>query len=112
MHSSVLQFFSFNTSCNRGRLLWNGLLFIGLVCFGLSPASRAALPPPPPAGGYPNGNTAEGSNALFSLTTGLNNTAVGSSVRARVARSLWRFPMAPNHRYGEKLALTSYSSLV
>jgi trimeric autotransporter adhesin len=32
---------------------------------------------PPPDGGYPNKNTAEGEDALFSLTTGLDNTAVG-----------------------------------
>ena len=32
---------------------------------------------PPPDGGYPNENTAEGENALFSLTTGEHNTAVG-----------------------------------
>ena len=32
---------------------------------------------PPPDGGYPNQTTAEGENALFSLTTGASNTAVG-----------------------------------
>jgi len=32
---------------------------------------------PPPDGGYANGNTAEGTNALMSLTTGKNNTAIG-----------------------------------
>src|ERR1043166_2607962 len=32
---------------------------------------------PPPDGGYPNQNTAEGEDALFSLTTGVENTAVG-----------------------------------
>ena len=32
---------------------------------------------PPPDGGYPNFTTAEGTNALFSLTTGAANTAVG-----------------------------------
>jgi hypothetical protein len=30
-----------------------------------------------PDGGYPNENTAEGDDALFSLTTGFDNTAVG-----------------------------------
>src|SRR5207244_3519795 len=32
---------------------------------------------PPPDGGYLGGNTAEGQDALLSLTTGLYNTAVG-----------------------------------
>src|SRR5438067_11283825 len=32
---------------------------------------------PAPDGGYPGGNTAEGQNALFSLTTGGYNTADG-----------------------------------
>jgi hypothetical protein len=50
-------------------------LFIVVVCFGFSPAVWAVNPPPD--GGYPNGNTAEGFDALFSLTTGVNNTAIG-----------------------------------
>src|SRR5690242_5437323 len=45
--------------------------------FALSPNGRAQLPPPAPDGGYPNNNTAEGTNALFSLTTGTDNTAIG-----------------------------------
>ena len=32
---------------------------------------------PPPDGGYSGNNTAEGQNALLSLSTGVNNTAVG-----------------------------------
>ena len=32
---------------------------------------------PAPDGGYPNGNTAEGQNALLSLSTGTFNTAIG-----------------------------------
>src|SRR5262249_44490413 len=50
---------------------------LGLVCFGFLPGTRAQLPSPTPDGGYPNNNTAEGTNALFSLTTGTDNTAVG-----------------------------------
>ena len=33
---------------------------------------------PPPDGGYPGQNTAEGQQALFSLTTGIHNTALGA----------------------------------
>ena len=40
-----------------------------------SPNVRAVTPAPD--GGYPNNNTAEGDDALFSLTTGTGNTAVG-----------------------------------
>ena len=53
------------------------LITIVLGCFGLSPAAQAQLPPPPPDGGYPGGNTAEGTGALLNLTTGAHNTAIG-----------------------------------
>lgn len=46
-----------------------------IICVGLLPKVDAVNPPPD--GGYPGGNTAEGANALLSLTTGLYNTAVG-----------------------------------
>jgi len=54
------------------------LVALAVGWFGLSPAARAV--DPPPDGGYPNFNTAEGDNALFSLdvTTAIGNTAVGS----------------------------------
>jgi len=48
---------------------------LAFLCFGLLPKMRALNPPPD--GGYPEGNTAEGQAALFSLTTGVANTAVG-----------------------------------
>ena len=50
-------------------------LFIILSAVAVSPALQAVVPPPD--GGYPGGNTAEGQNALFSLTSGGFNTAVG-----------------------------------
>ena len=46
-----------------------------LACFALSQQAQAVVPAPD--GGYPGGNTAEGQNALFSLTSGTYNTAVG-----------------------------------
>jgi hypothetical protein len=50
------------------------LITIALVCFGLLPKAQAVVPPPD--GGYPNFNTAEGQNALF--TGGSFNTATGA----------------------------------
>ena len=47
----------------------------GVLCICAANASSL----PPPDGGYPNGNTAEGLNALFSLTTGALNTALGGA---------------------------------
>src|SRR6266542_3363496 len=52
------------------------LLSVALLCFGLLPKAQAVVPSPD--GGYPGGNTAEGQNALFSLTTGNGNTATGA----------------------------------
>jgi Chaperone of endosialidase len=46
-----------------------------LICIRFSQIVHALSPPPD--GGYPGGNTAEGQNALFSLTSGGYNTAVG-----------------------------------
>jgi len=49
-----------------------------LLCtsyLALLPGAQAITPAPD--GGYPGGNTAEGQNALLSLTTGTYNTAVG-----------------------------------
>ena len=51
------------------------LIVFSLTCFGFLPKSEAVSPPPD--GGYAGGNTAEGQNALFSLTTGTYNTALG-----------------------------------
>jgi hypothetical protein len=46
-----------------------------LAWVGLSPNTEAVNPAPD--GGYPGGNTAEGQNALLSLTAGTYNTALG-----------------------------------
>ena len=48
---------------------------LALACFTLSPTARAVVPPPD--GGYPGFSTAEGTNALKNLTTGIGNTATG-----------------------------------
>ena len=58
-------------------LLRRALMFIPfvLMCVATLPGARAVSPAPD--GGYPNGNTAEGQNALLSLSTGTFNTAIG-----------------------------------
>ena len=52
------------------------LIALLLACFALSPAAQAV--DPPPDGGYPGDNTAEGTDALYSLTGGTENTALGA----------------------------------
>jgi len=56
------------------RTLLFVVLFV-LSCSAFFETAQAVSPPPD--GGYPGGNTAEGQNALLSLTTGTYNTAVG-----------------------------------
>jgi len=46
-----------------------------IACFAILQQARGVSPDPD--GAYPNGNTAEGSGALFSLTNGALNTALG-----------------------------------
>ncbi len=57
---------------------------LSLACFGLAQAVV-----PPPDGGYPGGNTAEGTNALLSLTTGQSNTAVGVNSLSSTTTGGW-----------------------
>jgi hypothetical protein len=58
--------------------LANYLAVVGIsfACFtGFAPKTFGVMPPPD--GGYPNKNTAEGQDALSSLTNGAANTANG-----------------------------------
>jgi len=61
-----------NASWQRALVLV--ALFLG--CFALLPGAQGQLTPPPD-GCYPNFTTAEGCDALNSLTTGSGNTAIG-----------------------------------
>jgi trimeric autotransporter adhesin len=62
------------------------LIPLVLACFALLPAARAQLPPPVPDGGYPGFNTAEGFNALLSVSSGTFNTALGfNTLRSDIA---------------------------
>ena len=58
---------------NRNITLTAMLVALGFLAL----AAKVQAVSPPPDGGYPNFTTAEGQNALFSLTTGAANTAVG-----------------------------------
>jgi Chaperone of endosialidase len=56
--------------------IFKAILFtFTLLCATAAPKAFAVVPAPD--GGYPGFNTAEGQNALLSLTTGIGNTAVG-----------------------------------
>jgi hypothetical protein len=63
---------SISRSPSRLALL---LISLVLACFTLPDTAHAVSPAPD--GGYPNGNTAKGQNALHSLTSGGYNTAIG-----------------------------------
>jgi hypothetical protein len=52
-------------------------LIIALVLAYCAHLPTAQAVVPPPDGGYPGFNTAEGDKALFGLSTGVANTAVG-----------------------------------
>jgi Chaperone of endosialidase len=60
------------------RLPWrSGFLRIAFALVWIALSQPAQAVDPPPDGGYPGQNTAEGEDALFSLTVGTENTAIG-----------------------------------
>src|SRR2546430_16857551 len=60
-----------------GRNEERALLIMMIGCLTLFAVAKASAVNPPPDGGHPGENTAEGTNALFSLTSGIDNTAIG-----------------------------------
>jgi uncharacterized coiled-coil protein SlyX len=60
-----------------GSLITSHYSLLTVLLLALSPAPKAFGVTPPPDGGYPGANTAEGTNSLFSLTSGVWNTALG-----------------------------------
>ena len=65
----------------KNRSITCATMLMALGSFALSPIAQAVVPAPD--GGYPGNNTAEGQNALLSLTSGTFNTAIGwSSLRS------------------------------
>jgi uncharacterized coiled-coil protein SlyX len=60
------------------KIIYLAVVGVLLACFtGFAPKAFGVTPPPD--GGYPSKNTAEGQDALFSLTNGTANTANGFS---------------------------------
>ena len=64
-----------NAAKSVGTKLSFFLIPVILAGLALPPMAQAVVPPPD--GGYAAENTAEGTDALFSLTTGTDNTAIG-----------------------------------
>jgi Chaperone of endosialidase len=80
---STLRFIT--ASIGRSSLR-HGVQILALGLFALPLITHAISPPPD--GGYPGGNTAEGQNTLFNLTSGGFNTAVGYlSLRSNTTNS-------------------------
>jgi trimeric autotransporter adhesin len=70
----LLSMKTFNQTQQPGKL--SAFVIATLLAWvGLLPNTKGVSPAPD--GGYPGGNTAEGQNALLSLTAGTYNTAVG-----------------------------------
>ena len=66
----------FGNSIKRSRFRRSLFLIpLALACFELLPKIHAVSLPP--EGSYPNQNTAEAEDSLFSLTTGADNTTMG-----------------------------------
>jgi Chaperone of endosialidase len=57
------------------NIIYPAFALCTFACFALLPTAHAVVPPPD--GGYPGFTTAEGTNALKNLTTGVGNTATG-----------------------------------
>ena len=57
------------------NIIYAAFALLAFACFAVLPTAQAVSPPPD--GGYSGQNTAEGQQALLSLTTGLWNTALG-----------------------------------
>src|SRR6478672_9254214 len=76
MHQPAqFQITNVETVVNRALMPRFLVIALSLAGFAFLPTLRAVLPAPD--GGYPGGNTAEGTNALFNLTSGTRNTALG-----------------------------------
>jgi hypothetical protein len=68
-------------------------LFFALLCIlGAGPKAQAV--DPPPGGGYPDGNTAVGTEALLDLTTGQDNLLSVSEPSLTIRKATLTPPLA------------------
>lgn len=92
-----------------------------MLIAGLALVTTSFAVDPPPDGGYPGSNTAEGEDALFSVTTATQNTAVGYHAlnastdlgdnTAVGARALENCTSAQNTAVGSQALLANNSAL-
>jgi trimeric autotransporter adhesin len=61
----------------KTNIIYSAFALLAFACLAVLPSALAVVPAPD--GGYPGENTAEGDDALFSLTTGADNTATGEA---------------------------------
>jgi DNA-binding beta-propeller fold protein YncE len=78
---------SMNSSSRHCETVAGLLIAFALAWFALSQTTQAVVLAW--AGGYSNGNPGEGDNALFSLTTGSSDTAIGLIDSTTSNRPLW-----------------------
>ncbi|PYK69505.1 MAG: hypothetical protein DME45_01870 [Verrucomicrobia bacterium] len=71
-----------HSGCRGNRALSLVAIILLAVCFSVFTGPEAFGVNPAPDGGYPGGNTAEGTDALLSLSSGTNNTAIGADALA------------------------------
>ena len=86
------------------------LIPVVLACFAPLPTQNAFALTPAPDGGYNGWNMAEGSGALFSLTTGGFNTAVGGyglygNISQSANTAVGAFALAANNLGNQNVAL-------
>jgi hypothetical protein len=75
------------------------LIALLLACFALSPTALAAIPGSDT--GYPNQNSAEDEDALFRLTTGMPNAAIGLDALDSNTTASDNAPLAEAHRQSQ-----------
>jgi hypothetical protein len=104
------------TESTGGSPVRHGLFLIAIAfaCSALFSAPQALAVSPTPDGGYPGNNTAEGTSALSSLTSGISNTALGFQALYKNTTGNYNTANGANAMRGNRGAqntVTGYSAL-